>query len=518
MNPNANVIHIPCAECGQSFAPSITKTSICVTCLTKKNNITQGIPKSLMLPWCKYCRRFFGSNWTLCARESKELLSICLKKINGLKKLRLIDAQFIWTEEHARRTKLKLIVEKDINSEIALQQTFEVEFYEVYTQCDDCKKDFTPHTWKANVQVRQKVKNKKTFLYLEQLMLKARIHRKAIKISSVKNGMDFFFKSKSHALKMMEFLKANVPHKTKESKQLVSHDTKSNSYNYKYTFYIEMPKICKNDLIIIPKRLTKEYGGVNNLGVCFKISNKIHLFDPMSMKKYAMNSDQYFNFEHEIEIIPFKENQTQFYVTDIYQEKSQTFNLNTTLAHIDIRFAHVEVNRMSDHSSVIGTTHIGHILKHGDCAKGYDIKSLNRLEEECNLSNQKSLPDVILIQKFYPEKRKKRRIWKLKRMQIEDEEEEKNIKMREQEKQIVEEKNEMDDFIDEIEQDKFMRSKMMLYRDEDGIKQGTNDVEEDEEVVKLGELMKNLEIKETKKEQDFDAFVNELEQVSFKKK
>ena len=30
-------------------------------------------------------------------------------------------------------------------------------------QCDDCKKEFTPHTWGAVVQVRQHVDHKKTF-------------------------------------------------------------------------------------------------------------------------------------------------------------------------------------------------------------------------------------------------------------------------------------------------------------------------------------------------------------------
>lgn len=32
--------------------------------------------------------------------------------------------------------------------------------------------EYTPHTWKAMVQVRQRAPHKKTFLYLEQLMLK----------------------------------------------------------------------------------------------------------------------------------------------------------------------------------------------------------------------------------------------------------------------------------------------------------------------------------------------------------
>lgn len=157
---------------------------------------------------------------------------------------------------------------------------------------------------------------------------------------------------------------------------MVSHDSKSNNYNYKFTFLFEIPKICKDDLVIIPQKLLREFGGVNQIGVCYKITNKIHLFDPISMRKYNLNTHQYFNFENEFIIIPFKSNQTQFYITDIYRE-NDTFNQNTSIANIDIKFARVEVNRESDHSNLVGTTHLGHILKHGDSVLGYDIKCLS---------------------------------------------------------------------------------------------------------------------------------------------
>lgn len=74
-----------------------------------------------MLPWCKYCGKFFGKNWILCSRESRELLAICLKKINGLNKLKMIDAKFIWTEEHSRRIKVQLVVQKEITKDLTLQ-------------------------------------------------------------------------------------------------------------------------------------------------------------------------------------------------------------------------------------------------------------------------------------------------------------------------------------------------------------------------------------------------------------
>ena len=35
----------------------------------------------------------------------------------------------------------------------SVQQSFVVEFEEYYQQCDDCKKEYTPHTWNGLVQV-----------------------------------------------------------------------------------------------------------------------------------------------------------------------------------------------------------------------------------------------------------------------------------------------------------------------------------------------------------------------------
>lgn len=253
-------LKIPCPECGSLFSPSITGTKSCLTCMCKNHDIAQGIPKLHPLPWCRYCKRYFGAHWVLCARDSKELLGMCLKKLAGLQKLKLLEANFIWSEEHSKRIFLKIKVQKDLNDKVSIQQSFKAEFKEIYTQCDDCKKEFTPHTWKALVQVRQKVVNKKTFLRLEQLLLKTDLHKTAIKIEEQPFGLDFFFAQKNHAQKFLEFFDSHVPHKNKISKELVSHDTKNATYNYKYTFYVEIPKINKDDLVVLPKKLRKENG------------------------------------------------------------------------------------------------------------------------------------------------------------------------------------------------------------------------------------------------------------------
>ena len=54
------------------------------------------------------------NHWTTAELESKELLSLCIKKIKGLSKVKLVDAGFVWTEPHSRRIKVKLTIQKEV--------------------------------------------------------------------------------------------------------------------------------------------------------------------------------------------------------------------------------------------------------------------------------------------------------------------------------------------------------------------------------------------------------------------
>jgi nonsense-mediated mRNA decay protein 3 len=68
------------------------------------------------LSFCRNCERFFSppTAWIRAEPESRELLSICLKKLKGLNRVRLVDAGFIWTEPHSKRLKVKLTVQKEV--------------------------------------------------------------------------------------------------------------------------------------------------------------------------------------------------------------------------------------------------------------------------------------------------------------------------------------------------------------------------------------------------------------------
>jgi nonsense-mediated mRNA decay protein 3 len=88
---------------------------------------------------------------------------------------------------------------------------FEVEYIIQGAQCPECTRLAAKNTWRAMVQVRQKVDHKRTFLYLEQLILKHNADRDCISVAEVKDGLNFFFATKQHAIKMTDFLTNIAP-------------------------------------------------------------------------------------------------------------------------------------------------------------------------------------------------------------------------------------------------------------------------------------------------------------------
>ena len=148
-------------------------------------------------------------------------------------------------------------------------------------------------TWKAVVQVRQKVSHKKTFLFLEQLILKHNAHDATLQIKTLPDGIDFFFAQRSHAIRFIDFVSSIMSVRSKVSKQLVSADLKNNDYNYKFSYMVEIVPVCKHDLMAIPKTLANNIGTIPSLTVCDRIGTTIQVVDPLSGQTAEFDSIKY---------------------------------------------------------------------------------------------------------------------------------------------------------------------------------------------------------------------------------
>ena len=213
----------------------------------------------LSLLWCAACERYLQppKHWARANPESKELLTLCLRRIKGIGKgsastsgshggVRLVDAGFIWTEPHSRRIKVKLTVQAEVLGGATLQQACVVDFTVEPHQCIDCTRAATnAASWIACAQVRQHVGHKRTFFFLEQAVLRARADASATGVRAAHGGLDFYFASRAQCSKFVDFVQSAVPARHRSDKQLVSHNTHTSTYNYKYTFSVEIAPICR---------------------------------------------------------------------------------------------------------------------------------------------------------------------------------------------------------------------------------------------------------------------------------
>lgn len=385
-------------------------------------DITENIPKQATLFYCRNCERYLNppNDWSAASLESRELLSICLKRIKGLKEVKLVDAGFIWTEPHSKRLKVKLTVHGEIYGGIVLQQVFIVEFTVNNQMCDDCHRTEAKDFWRCMVQVRQKANNKKTLYYMEQMILKHKAHNNTLGIKNAPAGLDFFYANEGHARKMVDFLQAILPIKFFQSKKLISHDIHSNTYNYKFTWAVDIVPVSKGSLICLNKKLQQSSGNISSICIVQNVASSIHLIDPLSAQLAEISSTNYFRYP----FLPICDPKqlVEYTVMDVEILKNrkpfpgQGF---VSMKHVVADVWLVKSSELGISDSNIHTkSHLGHLLKPGDTVLGYDLRDANINNDDFDKLKVDNIPDVVILKKCFDDnnKRRKMRKWKLKHL------------------------------------------------------------------------------------------------------
>lgn len=131
--------------------------------------------------------------------------------------------------------------------------------------------------------------HKRTFFFLEQLILKHGADANCLKVKDIHEGVDFYFGTRAHALKFIDFLQCVTPLRYRHDKQLISHDTHNNTYNYKFTFSVEIVALCKDDLVCIPAKLCSSLGNLGPVLLVLRVTNQITLMDPVTLRSTSMD-------------------------------------------------------------------------------------------------------------------------------------------------------------------------------------------------------------------------------------
>lgn len=499
-----------CCQCGDRIPANAS--GMCVTCLRQNVDITNGIPRETILYQCRGCARYLGPPWMDASPESPQLMAICLKKMAALrKKVKLVNADFVWTEPHSKRLKIKIKVQKEVHN-VIMQQSFVVTFVLTNQTCDECTKQVSNQTWSAVVQVRQKVKHKRTILYLEQLLLKHGAHRHATGITNVHGttlggGLDFFFRERNHAQSFMSFIESVAPVKKSQARQLATHDSHSNMYSFKYTYLIEIVPVCRDDIVVLPSRTASSCGQMGNLALVTGVSNVVHVIDPVSMKRGEIDRVKF--WKHPFRSLCTRERMIEFIVLDVELARGKEARIANEKLRKRDALAEVTVARARDlgenDTQFCVSSFLGNILHAGDVVLGYDLTTAVFNDEDAKPMKGRSMPDVVLVKKTFPLWRKKIRTrkWKLKRMDVTNGVT--NAKAKENQ-----EDRDMETFMRDLEEDKEMRAKINLYKNEQYFNRPSPKVEEDEDVeddfpdIELNELLDDLKLVDDRDEREDD--------------
>lgn len=489
-----------CCKCGISMQPNAA--NMCANCLRSEVDITEGLQKHVIICHCPECDSYLQPprTWLKAQLESKELLTFCVKRLKNLNKVRLVHAEFIWTEPHSKRIKVKLKVQKEVLHGAILEQAYTVEYVIQDQMCESCTRvQANPDQWVAAVQLRQHVSHRRTFFYLEQLILKHDAAARAIRIKQMDQGIDIFFSNRSHAVKFVEFIGKVVPIRSRNDKQLVSHDTKSSIYNYKYTFSVEICPVCREDLICLPPKVKDGLGNLGPLVICTKVSNNIALLDPFTLRNCFLDAEQYWRAS--FKSLLSSRQLVEYIVLDVESVSSEV-----NIGGSKYALADAQVARVSDfgkNDTIFNVrTHLGHLLNPGDYALGYDLYAANSNDNELDKYKGFVLQDVILVKKSYEEKwqkkRGKPRSWKLKSLNMEIDD---NVKGRDHEEKMS---SEYEQFLRDLEENPDLRFNISLYRNREYQPSEMASVTDgdDAPTVALEELLADLDLSEEEADND----------------
>lgn len=99
-----------------------------------------------------------------------------------------------------------------------------------------------------------------------------------------------YFKTKTHAQRIVGFVNSLFPTISKTSKKLIGKDTHSNLHRNEFVISMEVVPLCRFDLIVT----TRESGRVPELMLVSQLSTNVHLINPNTLNKIEISATKFF--------------------------------------------------------------------------------------------------------------------------------------------------------------------------------------------------------------------------------
>ncbi|EWM27960.1 NMD3 family protein [Nannochloropsis gaditana] len=433
-----------CPLCGLSMESNAANR--CGNCVRNEIDLQGEIKPSRPLIQCKQCFHWQAKSkhWVAAELESRELLALVLKFVPGLHKggsgprggdgpMEVVEAGWIWTEPHSKRLKLKLTVRKEVLNGVMVQQRVQAEFVVRTIQCDACALSYTEQAWKAVCQLRQRVTHKRTFFFLEQLLLARKMESKILDMELTRHGMDLYFGDKNTALQFLAFLQTAVPMRSKTTRKLIAEDRQNNVHRSQWSMSVDIVPLCKDDLCFLPPG----GGGVQGLVLVSRVTAVVQFLDPLTLKTGEMTAAKYWKAPVEClmqsgDLIPYEVLDVELIRPRRGEGKGGRDKGQRKAGYPEggngpsrkWQLAEVEIIKSSDFGVRDVThrvvSHLGHLLAVGDTVLGYDLGTATALgEREGGWRGMKhEPPDVVLVRRVDVEKKgAKRERRRLRRLQ-----------------------------------------------------------------------------------------------------
>ena len=217
---------------------------------------------------------------------------------------------------------------------------------------------------------------------------------------------------------------------------------------------MEIIPICRDDLVCLTAKQARGFSNIwlvppdillvkvtyptlfSPLTLCSRVGNSLHLIDPSTLSVAEVTAPVY--WRNSFESLATISELVEFTVLDI--ESSGVSKGKLLLADAQVAPANafrsggpsheMEIDGIGGTDAIYHTrTHLGAILRPGDTALGYFLTRNNFNSDAYDELDPGRIPDVILVKKTYPRRRKGRsRHWKLKSIAKEAEEAEEGAK------------------------------------------------------------------------------------------
>jgi len=304
-------------------------------------------------------------------------------------------------------------------------------------------------------------------------------------ILSAVGGIDFYYGQPQDSRRFVEFLQAVVPCRYETSKKLVSHDIRSNIFNYKTSFSVEIAPICKDDVVCLPPKLSAAFGNIGQIIVCLRVTTAIHLINPNTLQLAEVSSMQY--WKQPFSSISTSKQYQEYLVMQVDFVPQSEIHRNSSTGAVSNKhvLADVWVCRANDMSAdqIHCKSHLGHLLQPGDTVLGFDLNNSNVNSYELDKIAPERRPDVILVKKLYADKsfRNRQRKWRLMRL-----ERDAAMSANSQERDYT-------DFMEDLEEDEALRLNVNIYKD---TRKVNVEADPDTPQISLEEMLDELNISE----------------------